>query len=161
MSTDTNTLVPSPTPAPTPSPTHPAKGSKRGQTTLAAKIDRWASLVDNLMPHIDQFPGLMESFTHFQAMVQTAKTLRNRLKVLRADTGDALTQRNQMVVDGEDLYTRLSLVLQGVHGPQSDRLREFGIKPRRKTGPKKNPLPPMTVAPELAPAPVPEGKPVK
>ena len=124
---------------------------------------RWQSLVDNLTPHINQLPGFADSFARFQEMVTTAKTLHNRLKVLRADTGDVLTQRNQLFVDGDDLYTRLSLVLQGVHGPQSDRLREFGLKPRKKTGPKKTPSPALVPAtfpaPELTTtAPAPEGK---
>ena len=135
MSTDINTDKT--TAAPTPPPVNPAKGNQRGQTTQAAKFVRWQSLVDNLTPHINQLPGFADSFARFQEMVTTAKTLHNRLKVLRADTGDVLTQRNQLFVDGDDLYTRLSLVLQGVHGPQSDRLREFGLKPRKKTGPKK------------------------
>jgi hypothetical protein len=134
-------------------PANPAKGNQRGQTTQAAKFERWEALVENLLPHINQLPGFTDSFTRFQGMVTAAKTLHNRLKVLRADTGDVLTQRNQLFVDGDDLYTRLSLVLQGVHGPQSDRLREFGLKPRKKTGPKKTPssalVPATFPAPEL------------
>jgi hypothetical protein len=162
MSTDTNTPVSVPVvPDPTPAPTNPAKGSRRGQTTQAAKLDRWESLVNNLLPHIDQLPGLQDSFAQFQGMVLTVKTLRNRLKVLRADTGDVLTQRNQIFVDGDDLYTRLSLVLQGVHGPQNDRLREFGIKPRRKPVPQKTPISSLVSAPELAAPPAGEKNPAK
>jgi hypothetical protein len=57
------------------------------------------------------------------------------------------------------------LVLQGVHGPQNDRLREFGIKPRKKTGPKKTPLASLVstapATPEVSTAPAVEEKPAK
>ncbi len=163
MSTDTNT--PPPTPDPTPSAANPAKGNKQGQTTQAAKFFRWENLVANLLPHIGDLPALADAFTQFQGMVMSAMTLQNQLKVLRADIGVTVTQRNQILVDGDDLYTRLSLVLQGIHGPQNDRLREFGIKPRKKTGAKKTPLASLLstvpAAPEVSTAPAVEGKPAK
>jgi hypothetical protein len=43
----------------------------------------------------------------------------------------ALTERNDMLQGGEELYTRLSLGLQSLHGPSSDRLHEFGLKPKK------------------------------
>ena len=128
MNTDTKTEAATPTPA---EPVHPARGSQRGQRTLAAKIDRWSALGDNLTTYIDQLPHLKDAFTQFQGMLGHAKTLRNLLKKLRADTGDAMTQRNGMLDGGEDLYTRLSLGLQSFHGPASDRLHEFGLKPKK------------------------------
>ncbi|HEV7518313.1 MAG TPA: hypothetical protein VGR07_18605 [Thermoanaerobaculia bacterium] len=145
--------VPSVTP-----PVNPAKGNQRGQTTLAAEIDRWQAMVDNLAPQVDQMPGLKETFVQFQAMLATAKSLRNQLNMLRAETGTALTQRNQLLVDGGDLFSRLQLGLQSIHGPRNPRLREFGLKPRGpRTGrPRKSAIPPspveITTVPPSAPA---------
>jgi hypothetical protein len=67
---------------------------------------------------------------------------------MRADRDSALAQRNQMLVDGGDLFARLTLGLQSAHGPRSPRLREFGLKPRgQRTGrPRKTPPPPAAVA---------------
>src|SRR5437763_9263573 len=106
------------TAASTPSVTptgNPAKGSKRGQTTLAAEIDRWQALVDNLTPQVDQMPGLKEPLARFQALLAQAKAIRNQIHTLRADTDSALTQRNQLLLDGGDLFGRLPLGLQSVH----------------------------------------------
>jgi hypothetical protein len=121
-----------PSTPPPPPPANPAKGPLRGQTTLAAEIDRWQALADNLAPQIDQAPGLKDQFAQFQTMLTDAKSLRNQLNTLRANTSVALAQRNQLLVDGGDLYARLNLGLQSFHGPQSPRLKEFGLKPRKK-----------------------------
>lgn len=122
---DSVTVTPSPQP-----PKNPAKGANRGQTTLAAKIDKMQTLVDNLAPKIDAFPGLQSQFAQLQGMLASAKALRNRLKTLAADSADAISQRNQMIAESESLFQRVQLGLQSVHGPKSDRLREFGLKPR-------------------------------
>jgi hypothetical protein len=135
-------------------PVNPAKGAQRGQTTLAAEIDRWQTLADNLAPQIDQMPGLAAPFAQFQTLLASAKGVRNQLNTLRADTDSALTQRDQLLVDGGALFSRLTLGLQSIHGPQSPRLREFGLKPRKvraRTRPTPTPPPPT---PEATEAPV-------
>jgi hypothetical protein len=130
------------TPSVTP-PGNPAKGSKRGQTTLAAEIDRWQTLVDNLAPQVDQMPGLKEPLAQFQALLAQAKAIRNQIHMLRAETDSAITQRDQVLVDGGDLFGRLALGLQSVHGLRSPRLREFGLKPRKsRTGRTRKTTPP-------------------
>ncbi|HTQ80110.1 MAG TPA: hypothetical protein VMM92_08940 [Thermoanaerobaculia bacterium] len=124
MSTD------SPVPLTPRVPANPARGNLRGQTTLAAKINRWQVLVNNLGTQIDQVPGLKDQYTQFQALLANAETLRDQLMALDAKVGDAMSQRNQVLESGSDLYTRLILGLKSVHGPSSARLREFGLKPR-------------------------------
>ena len=158
MSTASNaSTVPSTTPS---APVNPAKGSQRGQTTLAAEIDRWQALADNLAPQIDQMPGLKEPFAQFQILLAEAKAVRNQLNTLRAGTATALTQRDLLVVDGGALFTRLSLGLQSFHGPRNPHLRAFGLKPKKKpTGrPRTNPIPTpaVEVAPVHPPAPAPK-----
>src|SRR3954468_4857718 len=118
------------TPPVTP-PVNPVKGNKRGQTTLAAEIDRWQALANNLAPQVDQLPGLREPFAQFLTLLTQAKNLRDQLNSLRAGIDNVLTQRNQMLVDGGDLFARLSLGLQSALGPRSPLLREFGLKPRK------------------------------
>jgi hypothetical protein len=149
------------TPPVTP-PVHPAKGNQRGQTTLAAEIDRWQALAENLAPQVDQMPGLKEQFAQFQALLAEAKAVRNQLIATRAGTATALARRNQLLVDGGDLFSRLHLGLQSVHGPRSPRLHEFGLKPRRlRTGrPRKTPTPPPPVEVATAHPPAIEPKPL-
>jgi len=126
------------TPTPTPSgPANPAKGNRRGQRTLAAKIGRWQRLGTNLAQHIDQMPLFKDQFTQFQAMLQEALALVSQLDAARANADDLITRRNQMLDGGEELFNRLSLALRAIHGPTAGRLREFGLKPRRSRRSKK------------------------
>ncbi len=145
MSTTASTLstpsVPSVTPPGTPA--NPAKGNLRGQTTLAAEIDRWQALANNLAPQISQLPVLQEEFTQFQALLAGAIAVRNQLNTLQAEMAAAFMERNQALLDGGDLFSRLSLALQAAHGPTSPQLRAYGLKPRRRTGrPRKTVTPP-------------------
>ena len=128
---------------------NPAKGNLQGQTTLAAKTDRWRSLNNNLAPHMDQLPLFKEQFAQFQDMLARAQALRDRLMVIKADADEAVKQRNALFVEGDDLFTRLGHALRAVHGPESGRLREFGLKPRKLGRPKKQAEQP-TPAPEAS-----------
>jgi len=146
-----------PSVTPVPPPVNPAKGNKRGQTTLAAEIDRWQALADNLAPQVDQMPALKDAFAQFQSVLATAKAVRNQLNTLRANTDMAVAERQQMLVDGGNLYSHLTLGLQFLHGARSPRLREFGLKPRRVPPgrPRKTPTPPTTEVTTTPATPVP------
>ena len=115
MSTEITATVP----PPVTTPAHPAKGNPQGQTTLAAEIDRWQALANNLTPQINLMPGLKDQLAQFQIMLTEAKDVRDQLNTLKASTGTAITRRNQLLSDGGDLFTRLSLGLQGFHGPRN------------------------------------------
>ncbi|HZF08602.1 MAG TPA: hypothetical protein VFE33_07425 [Thermoanaerobaculia bacterium] len=150
MSTTGSTeTTPSVTPSGNP-PANPAKGNQRGQTTLAAEINRWEALAESLAPQVDQVAGIKEPFEQFQALLAEAKSLRKQLNGLQASASTAMTRREQVLLDGGDLFSRLHHALQFVHGPRSPQLKEFGLKPlrarkaRRTTPamPATNPAPP-------------------
>lgn len=145
-----STTAATPTVNPVTPPANPAKGNLRGQTTLVAEIGRWQALANNLAPQIGQTPALQEPFAQFQTALTAAVAVRNQINMLQAAVTDAFTQRNQLLVDGGSLFSRLSLGLQSIHGPESPRLKEFGLKPRRRTGrPRKTPPPPTTPLPTV------------
>jgi hypothetical protein len=105
-------------------------------------------MVNNLTPQIDDLPGLKDPLTQFQTLLTEAKALRDQLNTLKASTGTAMIRRNQMLSDGGDLFSRLTLSLQGLHGPRNPALRQFGLKPRkaRSGRPRKNAIPtPITI----------------
>ena len=141
MSTQANT--------PTPTPANPAKGNLQGQTTLAAKIDRWTGLNNNIAPLIDQMPQFKDQIAQFKSVLAQTQALRDRLKIIKGDGEDAIQQRDALFTEGDDLFTRLSHALRAVHGPESSRLRDYGLKPRKKVGgrPRKTPAPTPTPAP--------------
>jgi hypothetical protein len=112
---------------------------------------------NNFQPHVDELPHLKDALARFQQLIATAQAMRDHLKVLKADTGDITVQRDSLLVEGDDLFGRMALGLQSLHGPKSERLREFGLKPRRRAGrpakPTQAPPPPevATTSPVAAP----------
>jgi hypothetical protein len=136
-------------------PVNPAKGSQQGQTTLAAKIDRWRGLNNNLAPQIDQLPLFKDAFAEFQALLSQAQALRDRMKIIQGDAAEALQQRTAIFAAGDELFSRLSHALKAVHGPQSGRLKDFGLKPLKTGRPKKQAPTDPPPAPEVSAAPTP------
>jgi hypothetical protein len=138
-------------------PVHPAKGNLQGQTTFAAKIDRWRGLNNNLELQIDQLPQFKEQFAQFQALLSQAQALRDRMKIIKGDSDEAIQQRDVVFAAGDDLFVRLSHALKAVHGPESGRLRDFGLKPRKQGRPRKKAQSDPAPAPEVSAAPPPGG----
>jgi len=134
-------------------PVHPAKGNQQGQTTFAAKIDRWRGLNNNLAPQMDQLPQFKEAFAQFQAVLTQAQALRDRMKVIQGDANEAIQQRAAVFAAGDELFSRLSHALKAVHGPQSGRLKDFGLKPLKTGRPKKKTPTDPPAAPEVSAAP--------
>ena len=116
-------------------PAHPAKGNLRGQTTLAAKIDRWENMSDNLEAQIADFPQLKDFQVAFQQVLEEAKALRAQMKAIEAAALLATNRRNQLISAGDALFSRLSHGLRSVLGPRSEDLVRYGLK-RGKSGPK-------------------------
>jgi len=125
MNTDTNTPN---------TPKDPARGNQQGQTTFAAKIDRWEAMVNNLLPLLGNMPQLKEVHADLQEAIADAKALRDRLKSLQSEAQLSTEQRKQLVAKGESLFSLLALGLRFEFGPTSRRLKAFGVNPLRKTG---------------------------
>src|SRR5690349_15827822 len=89
-------------------PVNPAKGNKQGQTTFAAKIDRWTGLGNNLAPQMDQLPQFKDQFARFQSVLSQVVALRDRMKIISGDFTEVITQRDALFAEGDDLFTRLS-----------------------------------------------------
>jgi hypothetical protein len=116
-------------------PAHPAKGNLQGQTTLAAKIDRWENMNDNVQVELAAFPQLKDFQVEFQQIIDEAKALRTQMKNLEADALLATTRRNQLISAGDALFSRLNHGLRSALGPKNDGLVRYGLS-RGKTGPK-------------------------
>jgi hypothetical protein len=131
MSTDTNTPTPSPQTPNTPQ--NPARGNQQGQTTLAAKIDRWEGMTNNLLPLLDEVPQLKPAHAQLQQTVADAKALRDQLQSMKAVVQSSSAQRKTLMATGEELFSRLGHGLRSAYGPKSERLAAFAVKPL-KTG---------------------------
>ncbi len=144
MSTDTNT--PNPPPSTPSTPKDPARGNQQGQTTLAAKIDRWEGMINNLQPLLDEVPQLKPAHAQLQQTVADAKVLRDQLRSMKAVVKSGSSQRKSLMSTGEELFSRLSLGLRSAYGPKSERLASFVVKPLKTGRPSLLPetLPPVT-----------------
>ena len=114
-------------------PANAMKGNLRGQTTLAAKIDRWQKMSDNVQPQLAAFPQLKDFHTEFQKVIDEAQALRSQMKAIAADSLSTVARRNDLIRSGEDLFARLSHGLKSALGPKSERLVQYGVK-RGKAG---------------------------
>lgn len=115
-------------------PRHPARGNRQGQTTQAAKIDRWQTLSDNLEPHLDEAPHLRDLHAALRQTLEDTQELGHRVAALTAELRQAVHQHNAGLAAGEALFGRLRLGLQSLLGPKNGRLFEFGLRPWRKMG---------------------------
>jgi hypothetical protein len=130
-------------------PARPGKRICRSETILAAKLVDWLALCNRLAAQLDQVPHLQELFTRFQALLAPAQALRDHLASLREETQNALGQRDELMAECDELFSRLRLGLEAIHGPRSPRLHEFGLKPQAKPGRKKAAVAPDPESPEV------------
>jgi hypothetical protein len=153
----TNATTP-PTPK---TPKNPAKGNQQGQTTLAAKIDRWEGMSNNLLPLLDEVPQLKAAHAQLQQTIADAKALRDRLRLMKSEVQGSTTQRKEMVATGEGLFSHISLGLRFAFGANSDRLAAFAVKPRKTGRPSKLPAPVPAPTTEVSAAPAADPKAAK
>jgi hypothetical protein len=132
-------------------PANPAKGNLQGQTTLAAKIDRWQKMSDNVTPQLDAFPQLKEFHTEFQQIINEARALGSQLIALAADSLSASARRKQLIATGDDLFSRLGHGLKSALGPKNENLARFGVKRNRAGRKSKAAQPTPTPAPTTPP----------
>lgn len=127
-------------------PANPAKGNLQGQTTLAAKIDRWQNMNNNVQAQLGNFPQLKDFQAKLQEILADANALRSEMMVIEASALNATVRRNALIQAGDDLYSRLSHGLRAAFGPKSELLVQYGLK-RGKTGPRAKAAGPSTPPP--------------
>src|SRR5436309_7346698 len=101
-------------------PANPAKDALRGQTTLAAKVDRWQNMSNNVALQLDAFPQLKDFHTQLQQTIAEARALGSQLKALDADSLTAVARRKQLIATGNDLFSRLGHGLKSAPAPDSE-----------------------------------------
>lgn len=132
--------------------------------SLAERIARWELFDKALAPLIVEMPHLAEAHGELQRMIVEAKALEHRFEQMRAGGREASRMRLELVRQGDRVRGRLAAALKFHHGFESERLLEFGVKPRTfrsraraETKPPEPPapLPPPTSGPPAAGSPAP------
>ena len=95
-------------------------------------IGRWKVMVTNLKPQLETMPQLTARYNEMAKLTTDAEDLENRQAQLKADLQQVNRQRRDLAKTGEELRNRIAAVLRAEHGFSSERLLEFGVKPKRK-----------------------------
>ena len=121
--------------------------------SLAARISRWELLERTVAPLVGEMPHLASAHAELQRMIAEAKELEVQFEQKRAASRGLRKQRVALFGQGDELRTRITAALQFEHGFKSDRLSEFGIKPRRTGRPQKPEAKPEPEPPPTLPSP--------
>jgi hypothetical protein len=97
-----------------------------------AVIGRWKVMVTNLRPQLETMPQLTGRYNEMVRITTDAEDLENRQALLKADLQEVNRQRRDLAKTGEEMRNRIAAVLRAEHGFSSERLLEFGVKPKRK-----------------------------
>ncbi len=114
---------------------------------------RWKVMAVNLQPQLDKLPQLTGRYNELVKTASDADALETRQAQLTADLQEVNHQRRDLLKSGEDLRNRIGAALKAEHGFTSERLLEFGLKPRRSRGRSKKATQQPTPAPTPATTP--------
>jgi hypothetical protein len=96
-----------------------------------AVIGRWKVMATNLKPQLETIPQLTGRYNEMVKITTDAEDLENRQALLKADLQEVNRKRRELAKVGEDMRNRIGAILRAEHGFTSERLLEFGLKPRR------------------------------
>jgi hypothetical protein len=120
--------------------------------SMREQFARFQSLASNLRTQLAELPGLAANHASFEEVVGRIQVSLAEQDVLASRTSDLIRSREQDMKLAVELRHRLAGQLHGEFGTTSERLREFGLKPRRRRTRRKSPEAPAPQAPETPPA---------
>jgi len=91
-------------------------------------------LAAGLKPLLPQMPHLKDLHDQLEQVISQAEDLDARSEALKAQSQEVTRTRDDLAKTGDDLRDRLGAALRTVHGFQSEKLLEFGLKPRKPRG---------------------------
>lgn len=99
--------------------------------TFTETHGRWKVLATNLLSQLETLPHLAPRHQEITRILAEAETLEVRQSLLKADLQEVNRKRREILKVGEDLRNRIGAILRAEHGFTSERLVEFGLKPKR------------------------------
>lgn len=127
--------------------------------SFSDKVMRWELLEARLAEKLDSMPYVKPLHDELVQLIEKAKSHEFDLKVAKAGIRQSVADKKAMVQTGEGIRSRLASALSFVHGPTSALLAEFGLRPRKAGGRKKNAGPPPSPPPPQPEAQVHPGTP--
>lgn len=102
--------------------------------SLAERISRWGTLVNNLGRSIDAWPHLAEEVAELEAMLTTAYALSARQDALRAEAQENTATLNDIANRADKLRNQIGAGIRSKLGFTSEMLIQFGFRPRPTGG---------------------------
>ncbi len=94
------------------------------------KTTRWESLLTSLSTAPDLAHTEAER-TELTQLLSQAKQLEIQLNGLRAQASEVTRLRREVDRQGEEIRRRLDTTIKGKYGQKSNKLKEFGLMPRK------------------------------
>jgi hypothetical protein len=102
------------------------------QTRFKEKLINWQALVDTLGPKLGDLPHLTPDHAALTALLQRARDLQKNQEIALSQLRDVNRQRTEVSKEGSDLNGRIAHGLKHALGVVSEKLLEFGVKPRAR-----------------------------
>ena len=108
-------------------------------TTIPERIARWKLLSAGLKPLLANMPHLADLHGELEKVIAQSEELDARSEALKAESREVNANRDKLARSGDELRSRLGASLQTAYGFKSEKLIEFGLKPRKARGRDKQP----------------------
>jgi septal ring factor EnvC (AmiA/AmiB activator) len=96
------------------------------------RLNDWQALVDNLKPHLTDLPNLAADHGTLVTLIEQTRALMAQQDLHLASVRDVVSQRNALAAQARKARNRLVAGLQSAFDHESDKLLEFGVKPRAR-----------------------------
>lgn len=98
------------------------------------RIARWKVMAVGLEPQLGELPLIAPLHTELKGIILQSEELDARHEALKAETQEINRTRDDLAARGDELRNRMAAALKTVHGFDSEKLIEYGIKPTRVRG---------------------------
>jgi hypothetical protein len=101
--------------------------------SIAATATHWRTLANNLRDALPDMPHLAAEHAEFERLVARVESSLAEQNILQGRISVLIRGRVVDLEQGRELRSRLTAQLQGRFGSKSEALRQFGIKPRKRS----------------------------
>lgn len=102
--------------------------------SMAERISRWGTLVNNLGRSVDAWPQLAEEVAELEVMLASARALSARQDALRAESQENTAALNELADRADKLRNQIGAGIRAKLGFTSELLIQFGFRPRPTGG---------------------------
>lgn len=106
---------------------------------FAVLLNRWESLKNSLQLYQDELPELAESRQALTTLIQEGTAFSSTQTQLEGALHSVVERREELTVRGKHLVEYIAAGLRRRYGVSSQRLGEFGVRPRTR---RRRPAPP-------------------